>query len=74
MTTTSVLVCPTCGNGDPAWCREEGSCTFGCGSRIHHDEGGMCPTCKEHSANRAECETCGAAWEDWDAGRFERAS
>ena len=28
----------------------------------------MCPSCKDHSANTFECETCGKRWENWDMG------
>ena len=40
------------------------SCVFGCGTVID-DDTQMCPTCRDHSANRFECETCGRVWEKW---------
>ena len=46
---------------------ERGSCLFGCNAHVDPDTG-FCPVCKDHSANRVECETCGQAWEDWGQG------
>ena len=53
----------------PACCqgtleRDGASCTFGCGRHIGDD--GMCPSCRDHSANTFECETCGKRWENWN--------
>lgn len=67
--------CPECKDGtDRDWLREHGSCVFGCGSIIPwHEAGhGMCPSCKEHSANEAECEICHARYADWMNGTYER--
>lgn len=62
--------CSTCqhrdGSLDTAVMDAEGSCTFGCGSIIQHDEGGICPDCKDHSANRFECPECHNVYEDWN--------
>lgn len=63
--------CPECGDGDSEWATLKGSCTFGCGYTVDTDTG-MCPHCKEHSANRAECNTCGTALESW-SGKWEKA-
>lgn len=41
-----------------------GTCVFGCGSIVDSDTG-MCPSCREHSADRVECD-CGRSWERWD--------
>lgn len=43
---------------------EVGTCLFGCGSVVDSDTG-ICHACGDHSANRAECEVCGAEYEDW---------
>lgn len=71
--------CPTCQTPHGAinyeWAKAEGACCM-CGSTvIPWGEGGagFCPRCKDHSANRAECETCGAAYEDWNEGKWEKA-
>lgn len=71
--------CPMCQNLDGTvnseWADENGSCIFGCGTRINHDEGaGLCPRCKDHSANEVECESCGTVWADWAMGTWERAA
>ncbi len=29
------------------------------------DDTKMCPTCRDHSANMFECETCTRHWEKW---------
>lgn len=44
---------------------DEGTCVFGCGSRVDTDTG-VCLICRDHSANAIECE-CGARWERWGA-------
>lgn len=68
-TTRPCSECSPDGMLDTEWARREGSCTFGCGSKVNHDEGGgFC--CGDHSANRAECSTCGRVYEDWDHGTF----
>ena len=68
--------CPECRNPDGSlnaeWAEANGSCTFGCGRTIDRDFG-FCSWCKDHSANRAECETCGAMYEDW-SGTYEPAA
>ena len=65
--------CPECHDGDPEWMAQNASCTFGCGAKIDHDEGmGFCPTCSDHSANEAECGTCGVTWGDWAYGKGEK--
>lgn len=43
---------------------QQGTCVFGCGCAVDSDTK-MCGHCKDHSANRIECE-CGTAFEDWD--------
>lgn len=53
----------------PACCaetleREGASCVFGCNAVVD-DDTKMCPTCRDHSANSFECETCGRRWEHW---------
>lgn len=51
---------------------DEGSCVFGCGRRVDPDTG-ICPACRDHSANRIECETCGQAFENW-TGVYQEVS
>ena len=50
---------------------EDGVCVFGCGSHVDPDTK-MCGVCRDHSANRVECERCGQAWEQW-GDEWERA-
>lgn len=69
-------ICPTCrmddGSINTEWAYGAGSCVYGCGRRIDHEEGmGCCPYCGDHSANEAECETCGQQYADWDNGTWE---
>ena len=48
-----------------------GTCAFGCGNVVSSDGdddgvgAGICPTCRDHSANVSCCEECGAEYEDW---------
>ena len=69
-------MCKTCqtpdGQPNVEYLREEGSCVFGCGFVVSSDEGGICPRCKDHSANHVDCPDCGAEWEDWDGGTWEQ--
>jgi len=69
-------ICPTCMNADGtpnvAWAKAHGLCTL-CGqTTIPWGEpgAGFCSRCKDHSANRAECDTCGTVWEDWAEGTW----
>ena len=45
--------------------RNGASCVFGCNHVI--GDSGICPNCRDHSANSFECDTCGKHWEKWDA-------
>ena len=59
------------GKPDAEYLASIGSCVFGCGSTVSDDGdgdgvgAGICPSCRDHSANEAVCEECGAAYEDW---------
>jgi hypothetical protein len=39
---------------------DSASCTYGCGTKLEPEDGGYCPSCKEHSNNQVECTKCGA--------------
>ena len=64
----SRLPCRTCQHEDGSlnteYLDENGACVFGCGAKIDNDMK-MCGTCRDHSANAVECETCGAQYEQW---------
>jgi hypothetical protein len=53
------------GSVNEEWFWENSGCLFGCGPHVDTDTG-FCPSCKDHSANTAECETCGTEYQDWD--------
>jgi hypothetical protein len=50
---------------------EGAGCVFGCPRPVDSDTG-VCPSCREHSANAVECEDCGTRYEDW-SGQWEAA-
>ena len=47
-------------------------CIFGCGSEVD-DDTGICPTCREHSANTVTCWECGTRWEKWAGQDWEKS-
>ena len=68
------VACPGCqqqdGTPDQELIAEQSyGCVFGCGHTVDRDTG-MCPHCKDHSANAAECEVCGRQYEAWEHGKF----
>ena len=71
--------CATCRGEDGLlntdWAHENGSCLFGCGTRIESGYGDwpFCPDCKDHSRNEAVCEDCGATYQ-YNDSEWERVS